>query len=91
MFVVEGEAFFDGGEEVEFSSHHDAGIVAVGFDEVGVVGDHDHRAVAAFLEEFDLAALAESVVADGNDFVDEVAVEFDDHREGEGEAGAHAR
>ena len=90
MFVVEGEAFVDVGEEVEFTFDHDTGVVAVGFDEVGVVGDDDHRAVAALFKEFDLAAFVKALVADGDDFVDEVTIELDDHGEGEGEAGAHA-
>jgi len=91
VFVVESEAFIDAGEEVEFAFDHDAGVVAVGFDEVGVVGDDDHRAVAALFEEFDLAAFVKALVADGDDFVDEVAVELDDHRESKGKTGAHAR
>ena len=90
MGVVEGEAFVDVGEEVEFSFDHDAGVVAVGLDEIRVVGDDDHRAVATLFKEFDLAAFVKALVADGDDFVDEVAIELDDHREGEGESGAHA-
>lgn len=90
VFVVEGEAFFDSGEEVEFAFDHDASVVAMGFDEIGVVRDDDHRAVAALFKKFELAALAEAIVADGYNFIDEVTIELNDHGEGKGEAGAHA-
>ena len=84
MGVIEGEAFFDVVEFVQASPQQNHGVVAVGFDEIRAVGDNDHGSVAAFFEEFDLAALAEAIVADGDHLVHEVAVELDDHREREG-------
>ena len=88
--VVEMEAFLDGGEGVEFAAIQDHGVVAMGADEVGLVGDDDHGSVVAFLKKLVLAAGLEAVVAHGDDFVDEVAIELDAHGEREGEAGAHA-
>ena len=90
MGVVEGKAFFDVIEFVQASPQQNHGVVAVGFDEIRAVGDHDHGSVAAFFEELDLAALAKAIIADGDDLVHEVAIELDDHREGKGEAGGHA-
>jgi len=88
--VIELKTLFDIGEGMEFPAVEDDSVVAVVADEVGLVRDDDHGAVAAFFEEFVLAAFLEAVVAYGDDFVDEIAIELDDHGEGEGQPGAHA-
>lgn len=55
-----------------------------------LVGDNNHSAIVAFFKKLVLAAFLEAVVAHGHHFVDEIAIELDDHGECKGKAGAHA-
>lgn len=90
MGLVELQSFIDGLEGVQPSAQQHHGAVAMGFDEAWIMRNHDQCAVAALLKELDLAALAEAVVTDGEYLVNQVAIEFDHHREGEGQPGTHA-
>lgn len=60
------------------------------FDELGAMRDHDHRAILALLEKLFLAALLEAVIAYSDHFIDEKAIELDDHRQSKSQASAHA-
>jgi hypothetical protein len=85
--VIEAFANISKGSQLAFDDHR--GVVTVIFDEARAMGDDDHGLVSALLEEFDLTPCREASVTNRHDLIDEIAVEVDDHGEGEGQSGAH--
>ena len=66
------------------------GLIAVSPDDAGVVADHDHRAVLARHEQRIIAFLVETMIADGQHFVDQKILEVDRQRHGKCEPHLHA-
>ena len=64
--------------------------VAVRPDLFRDVGDDDHRAITAPLEQFVMALLVKPGVAHGKHLIDQKAVELHCHGDSEGQPGAHA-
>ena len=89
--VIELKALFDSWKGVKFAAVHHDGIIAMGTNKVWLVRNNDHGAVRAFFKKLVLATLPESVIAYGHDFIDQITIKLDGHRESKGEPGAHAR
>ena len=90
MLVVERESLIHGGKEMQLSFDDHPSIVAVGFNKICTMGHNDHGSISALFEELDLAAFVKALVADGDNFVDQVTIELNDHRKREGKSSAHA-
>jgi hypothetical protein len=90
IFPVELYRIVDFTEGHKLTAVKHEAAVTIGLNRPDVMRDHDHAAAAAFFVECLSAPQAESRVADGGDFVDEVAIEIDRHGEAEGETGHHA-
>src|ERR1022692_4710045 len=68
----------------------DAGVLAIQFDDVGVVRDQDEGSVLALMKQLDVTSFVKASVADHHRLVDQETIEFDRHRQCKGEARQHS-
>lgn len=76
---------------MEFPSQKNRDLITMLFDISRAMGDNDHGTIRPLLEELHLTLGLEPVIPHRHDLVDQIAVELDDHRDGKGQAGLHAR
>jgi len=90
IFPVELDGIVDVTEGQELTAVKHEAAVTISLNRPDIMRHHDHAAAAAFFFECLSTPQAESRIADGGDFVDEVAIKIDSHGESEGETGLHA-
>ena len=87
--VVEGVCILDAIEIEKAALMKYTGMLTVRADDSGIMRDQDERAITALFEEFDMAPMTKPSIADRQAFIDEKAIEFDRHRQGESQAHCH--
>jgi hypothetical protein len=76
---------------VHLPIHQHHRILTVLSDEVWIMGDDHLPPISALFKKLILTLCRKTTVPHRRDLIDEIAVEFDNHRDRKGQPGAHSR